>query len=118
VVYKLFHHEDVYLKDYHCALDSSGRAKDPWQGNLALPNLVFKRDLKDWPRLQPDLAVVHRELFSLVDFQLAGGFKPRAFVNFAAFKALVKLDDWLAPLMPLIAFRIFVVLEKRAAESK
>lgn len=114
-VYKLCHHEDVCLKDYHAAFNGDGRPKDPWQGNLALPNLVFGRDLKDWPRLQPQLALLRRELFSLVDFQLAGGFKPRAFLAFSLFRRLVRLDDWLAPLMPLIGFRIFVVLEKRAA---
>ena len=109
--YKLLHHEDVYLKDYHRAPQDGG-SRDPWEGNLAVANLVFRRDLKDWARLQPDLTIIHLQRFSMFDFQLAAGFKPHAYVPHGLFKHLVKLDDWLLPLAPWVGFRICVVLEK------
>lgn len=106
--YKALHHESVYFKNYH---PDSGK-KDPWRGNSALANLVFKRDLKNWPKLHPKLAIVHRELFSFFDFTCAAGFKSYAYLPHRFFQHLVKMDDHLTWLMPLIAFRIFVVLEK------
>jgi len=111
--YKLLHHEHINFKDYHAGDASADSKPDPWQGNTALANLVFKRDLKNWHTLQPDLQIIHKEIFSLFDFQAAAGFKPYAFVPHWLFKHLVKLDDWLSFLMPLLGYRIFVVLEKK-----
>ena len=111
--YKLLHHEDINFKEYHPGVDKTGKKADPWQGNSALANLVFKRDLRHWDTLQPDLDIVHREIFSLFDFQAAAGFKPYAFTPHWLFKHLVKVDDWISFLMPLLGYRIFVVLEKK-----
>ncbi len=112
--YKLIHHEDVNFNDYHAGVKKDGEKADPWQGNSALTNLVFKRDLKDWDKLQPDLQIIHKEIFSFFDFQLAYGFKPCALLPYRIFKHVVRVDDWISFLMPLVGFRIFVVLEKRA----
>ena len=109
---KLLHSESIYFKDYH--LDKE--KKDPWEGNLALANLVFKRDLKNWRILHPELTIIHRELFSVFDFACAAGFKPYAYVPHWIFKHLVKIDNGLTWLMPLLAFRIYVVLEKMPQE--
>jgi SAM-dependent methyltransferase len=112
--YKLLHHEDINFKEYHAGVDETGEKADPWQGNSALANLVFKRDLRRWSSLQPDLDIIHKEIFSLFDFQAAAGFKPYAFVPHWLFEHLVKVDDWISFLMPLVGFRIFVVLEKKS----
>lgn len=106
--YKALHHEGIYFQDYH----PDKEKKDPWEGNLALANLVFKRDLNNWPLLHPELTIIHRELFSFLDFTCAAGFKPYAYMPHWLFRRLIKIDDCLTWLMPLIAFRIFVVLEK------
>lgn len=107
--YKTLHRESIYFKDYH----SDKEKKDPWEGNVALANLVFKRDLKNWSILHPGLAIIHRELFSFLDFTCAAGFKPYAYMPHRLFRHIVKIDDYLTWIMPLIAFRIFVVLEKQ-----
>jgi SAM-dependent methyltransferase len=115
VGYKLLHHEDINFKEYHAGVKKAGEKADPWQGNSALANLVFKRDLKHWDVLQPDLDIIHREIFSLFDFQGAAGFKPHAYVPHWLFKHLVKVDDLISFLMPVLGYRIFVVLEKKTA---
>jgi len=115
--YKLLHHEDINFKQYHGGVDKTGKKADPWQGNSALANLVFKRDLSHWDSLQPDLDIIHRQIFSFFDFQAAAGFKPYSFVPHWLFKHLVKIDDWISVLMPLLGYRIFVVLEKRPTAS-
>lgn len=107
--YRLLHHEDIYFGGYRRASAGS----DPWEGNLALPNVLFDREAPDWPRRHPQLRIIHRQRFSLFDFQLAGGFKPYAFVGrprlYDAFAALDRRLDWLAP---LAGFRIFCVMER------
>ncbi len=106
--YKSLHRESIYFRDYHVDKEK----KNPWEGNIALTNLVFKRDLKNWTLLHPNFTIIHRELFSFFDFACAAGFKPYAYIPHRIFRHLVKIDDHLTWLMPLIAFRIFVVLEK------
>ena len=111
--YKLLHHEDIYFKDYHRL--GLVQKDDPWKGNLALANIVFRRDLKYWHMFQPDLDIIHREILSLLDFQGAAGFKPHAYIPYIIFKYLVKMDDWISFLMPLFGFRIFIVLKKKCS---
>ncbi len=112
--YKTLHHEGIYFKDYHM----NKKKHNPWEGNLALANLVFNRDLKNWEFLHPHLRIIHREIFSFFDFTCAAGFKPYAYIPHRFFKYLVKVDDYLKWLMPLIAFRIFVVIEKNGGDLR
>ncbi|HOB72906.1 MAG TPA: methyltransferase domain-containing protein [Phycisphaerae bacterium] len=107
--YRLRHHEDIYFGGYHrCAAKD-----DPWAGNLALPNLLFAREAADWPARHPELRIIHRQCFSLFDFQLAGGFKPYAFIsNARLYDWVLAVDrrlDWIAA---LAGFRIFCVIER------
>jgi SAM-dependent methyltransferase len=108
VGYRLLHHEDLFFGGYHRASKD-----DPWEGNLALPNLIFRRELGGWSMRHPSLRIIHRRRFSLLDFQLAGGFKPRALIGSRRLYdwalALDRRLDWLAP---LAGFRILCVIER------
>ncbi len=109
VAYRLTHHEEVYFGGYH---RQAGKV-DPWEGNLAMANILFARETRDWPARHPNLRIIHRRRFSVLDFQLAGGFKPYAFVPSPRLYDLVlAIDrrlDWLAP---LCGFRILCVIER------
>jgi SAM-dependent methyltransferase len=107
--YRLLHHEDIYFGGHHRSADKS----DPWAGNLALPNLLFGRKAPDFSARHPRLKIVIRRRFSLFDFQLAGGFKPYAFIKPPRlYNAFLALDRLLDPLAPLIGFRILCVIER------
>jgi SAM-dependent methyltransferase len=111
--YKMAHDEDVWFKSYQ----KPSERKDPWQGNLAMANLIFGRELPDWSRRHPSLPIVHREVFGMLDFQLAGGFKPYALVGRRwMYDLALRLDRVLDPLAALLGFRIFVVIENRPAD--
>lgn len=108
--YRLLHHEDIYFGGYH----RSSAKDDPWEGNLALPNILFGREASTWPQRHPTLRILHRRRFSLLDFQMAGGFKPYAFVGRQRlYDLLLTLDRRLDPLGFLLAFRILVVIERQ-----
>jgi SAM-dependent methyltransferase len=123
LAYRLLHHEDVWFHSYQKpvlgpAADAMSKS-DPWQGNLALPNLLFGRGRREWPRRHPDLRILRASKFSLLDFQLAGGFKPFALVGHAGlYDALARLDRRLDPIAGLCGFRIFVVIEKAPSDGQ
>lgn len=109
IAYRLMHHEDVWFGGYH----RDAAKADPWAGNMAIANLLFDRQRSMWPARHPRLRILKRHRFSLFDFQLAGGFKPYAFVSrpwlYDLFLALDRRMDWLAP---LLGFRVLVVIER------
>ncbi len=108
--YRLLHHETIWFGGYQ----RSGDKSDPWEGNLALPNLLLGRELCLWPRRHPELRIVHRQKFGLLDFQLACGFKPYALVRRPrVYDTLLALDRRLDALAFLWGFRLFCVIEKR-----
>lgn len=107
--YRLLHHEDIWFGGYH----RERSANDPWAGNMAMANLLFQRELPDWPCRHPQLTFLKRHRFSLLDFQLAGGFQPYAFVrSVTVYNILLRLDRLLDVIAPLAGFRILVVIEK------
>jgi hypothetical protein len=118
--YRLLHHEDIWFRDYQRPAGSvdGGAAPvkaDPWQGNLALPNLLFSRERRDWPRRHPLLHIIRWQKFGLLDFQLAGGFKPWSLVRKpGVYHAVQAIDRMLDPLGALLGFRIFCVVERVA----
>lgn len=116
LVYRVFHHEDIWFKSYqkprHARRADSGK-DDPWQGNLAMPNLLFARRHRGWLNQHPHLRVIHAQKFGFFDFQLAGGFKPKAYVgNRQVYDWFLKADRQLDCLGSLIGFRIMVVIER------
>ena len=108
--YRLMHHEDVWFGGYH----RTGPDKGPWEGNMAIPNLLFSRERAAWARRHPRLGILELRRFSFFDFQLAGGFKQWAFVSSPRLYDLFRrADRLLDPFGPLLGFRIACVIERR-----
>lgn len=109
IAYRLTHHEEVYFAGYH----RQARKLDPWAGNLAMANILFARERPDWSARHPTLRIIHQRRFSVLDFQLAGGFKPYTFVPLRRLYDLVlAIDRRLDRLAPLCGFRILCVIER------
>lgn len=112
--YRLLHHEDVYFGGYHRQAEKT----DPWEGNLALPNLIFGRERKEWPARHPQLAIIKRKKFGFLDFQLAGGFKPYALVRRPRlYDAVLAIDRCFDLLAAVMAFRVLCVIERMPASA-
>lgn len=110
LAYRMMHHEDIWHDDYQ----KPAANKDPWQGNLAMANIVFGRELPHWPTRHPRLKVTCRRHFSVLDFQLAAGYKPYSLVPWPRlYDALLRFDRLLDPLAALLGFRVLLVVEKR-----
>lgn len=109
LVYRAMHHESVSFEGYK----PPGQDDDPWAGNMAVPKMLFKYERAEWPARHPEWRPLEMRLFSLLDFQVAGGFKPWSLVRSKPlYDFCLKIDDALSFAMPLIAFRVMAVFER------
>ena len=67
----------------------------------------------EFTRRWPELRLVRRRRFAFVLYPLSGGYSRRPLVPPGLYRPLQVLETVLSPLAPLLAFRCFVVLERR-----
>ena len=117
IAWRYFHHENIDMRALPLADNSSHRdlcPSDPWDANIAVPTLLFWRELEAFHRRFPLLSVIRRERFDLLLFPLSGGFEMHQLVPLALAPAIRAVERLLTPLTPLLAFRCLVVIEKAA----
>lgn len=120
--WRYLHDEDIVLNvdplcdDPSCEDSSSAQrpGDDPWEANLAIPTLVFWRDLSKFKTLFPSLDIVRRDRFDALVYPLSGGFEQRRLVPMKLVPFLRWVERRLSFLSRLLAFRCFVVLQKHA----
>jgi SAM-dependent methyltransferase len=117
IFYHFLHEEPVDMRADPMAPAANARDKDPFDGNQAIPTLLFKREehriaLND---AVPALRTVERTWLSLFAYPLTGGFKRWTLLPEGLATGLLRLEDRLMPYLGMwMGFRIVVVMEKRA----
>jgi SAM-dependent methyltransferase len=111
-------HEEPVVLGVDPLTEGEADRRDPYEANQAIPSLLFGplfgRHRAAFAASFPELAVRERRLLSLFAYPLSGGFKPWSLVPAGVVPALLRIEAALAPLLgPLLAFRLFVVLERR-----
>ena len=110
-VYRFLHAEGMKWHVNPFEQGSLG-GKRPFQGNQALPKLIFgkfrQRFLKDFPRLK----IVREEKMDALIYPLSGGFHSPSFCPLFMWSTFEKIEKMLQPLTNYTAFRILVILEK------
>ncbi len=113
-VYRRFHPEPFMFDVDYFSEDNEVIQKDPWESNQAIPYLLFFKHYKTFQqRFGAKFAVVKRERLSTVLYPASGGFENKALIPDALIPAFRALEKLLTPLRPLLAFRCYVVLEKK-----
>lgn len=115
VAWRYFHHENIDTRAQLLRDDGEPdqlATRDPWEANIAVPTLLFWRDLRAFHRRCPALSVIRRERFDLLLFPLSGGFEMRQLVPLTLAPLVRAAERLLAPLTPILAFRCLVVIEK------
>lgn len=112
IFFRLFHDEPVDMGED--PLDPSPPpAKDPFEGNQALPTRLFGRDRQRLAASHPNLKLCQRQWLSLFAYPLSGGFRPWSALPTAFAPALIGFENLISPVLgPLMGFRLFAVLEK------
>lgn len=113
--YSRFHHEPVDMCADPFSEDRVQSSTDPWDANQAIPTLMFGTEARR-RRLEEavcGMKIISAHWLSLFAYPLSGGFKPWCLVPEKVTRPLIALEARLLPLLgPLLAFRLFVVLER------
>lgn len=113
VFYKLFHPEPVLMRADPLADGQPDANRHPFDANGAIPTLLFGRHRARLQYAFPNLRIMRTERLSLLAYPLSGGFRRWSLVPAAAVNGLLTVEDLVTPLLGwLMAFRLFVVLEK------
>lgn len=115
--YTHFHPEPVDMAADPFAEPAPDPNRDPYDSNQAIPSLLFDRAAgrHGFAARFPGLRLLRRERLSLLAYPLSGGYRPWSLLPSCTANPVLRLEDWLMPVLgPLMAFRLLVVLERRA----
>ena len=113
--YRFLHPERLDATVHPLAEADERLRDDPYDGNQAIPTVLFGKLRADLERALPRLTVRHQAFLSLFAYPLSGGFRQWTLVPQAAAAPLLKLEDRLLPVVGRwAAFRMLVVVERTA----
>lgn len=112
VFFRLFHPEPVIMGEDPLREGPRDPNRKPFDANQAIPTLLFGRYRDRMAALVPGLKLVRLERMSLFAYPLSGGFRPWRLIPQSMVGPLLGFERRIAPLLgPLMAFRLFAVLE-------
>ena len=112
VIYRWFHEEgaDTSVDPFALAAESE---RDPFEGNQAIPGLIFGRHASQVRRRFPEFAPATLRFYPGFSYVASGGFNRPPLLPFAPWRALFWLDRHIPhPLRRGLAFRMLIVLER------
>ncbi len=92
--------------------ERKGKNKEPFQGNQAIPTLIFEKCKKHFLKEYPLLRVIEIARMDILLYPLSGGFHHPSLCPRFLWQTLESLEKLLRPLNRIMAFRLFIVLEK------
>ncbi|MEW6664790.1 MAG: class I SAM-dependent methyltransferase [Thermodesulfobacteriota bacterium] len=113
LVYKFFHQEGLQWKTNPMDDKDPVRDRDPFQGNQAVPTLIFEQYRKTFMQQHPHLRILREEKSDFLMYPLSGGFHHRSFCPLSLGRFLERCERLLRPLKSCLAFRVLLVLGKR-----
>jgi SAM-dependent methyltransferase len=116
-VYRFFHVEGLNMSVEPLSREGP-LDKDPFEGNQAVPGLIFGRYRSQFQREFPMLRLIEQRLYSGISYVASGGYSRPPFVPMRVWNALFKLDRAVpGSLRRVVGFRMLLVLERVAALS-
>lgn len=114
IIYKNFHPEPFDKNaDYFLNVNENSD-KDPWDSNQAIPYLIFYKHLNKFKDLfSSKFEIISKEKFSFVLYPSSGGFENKQMIPDFMTGFMKIIEKSLTPLRDLLAFRCYVVLEKK-----
>lgn len=110
--YRFFHVEGLDTSIEPFAIEAP-TGKDPFEGNQALPKLIFDKRAAHLRMRFPMLRPIEWRLYSGISYVASGGFGHAPFVPRLLWSSLYRLDRWMpSAFQPLVAFRMLVCLER------
>ena len=111
-VYRFLHAEGMKW-DADPFRDQTSERKGPFAGNQAIPTLIFQKKREKFLEAFPRLKIIHEQAMDVFLYPLSGGFHQPSLCPLFLWGFLERLERLLNPLGSVLAFRLFIVLEKR-----
>lgn len=114
VFYRYLHPEPVDMGQDPFASPAANPRRSPYDANQAIPTLYFRRHRAKFEHHFPDFRLVMVRNLSLFAYPLSGGYRRWSLVPAFLVRPLLLVEDGLLTLLgPAMAFRLFVLLERR-----
>ena len=112
IVYRFLHFEGMswHIDPLNPVVWSKG--KTPFQGNQAIPTLIFKKYKHHFANKFPCLKIIRKEQMDSVIYPLSGGFYHPSLCPPFLYGVLECIENLLRPMNRFLGFRLFVILEK------
>lgn len=111
-IYRFLHPEDLFWNINPLNKKGVGNDQKSFQGNQAIPSLIFERYKYEFINYFPRLKIIKINKMDFIIYPLSGGFHHPNRCPLFLYSPLEFLEKLLRPLHRFIAFRLFVVLEK------
>lgn len=115
--YRFLHHEPVEVAEDPFQRTERRPAKDPFDANQAIPSLMFgkRKGLSKFADAVPQFRIIEVDWLSLAAYPLSGGFKRWCAMPPSAVRPCLAIEERIPLIIRrLLAFRLFVVLERVA----
>ena len=112
LVYKFLHQEGMRWNVNPFRGGSAGKRRNSFQGNQAIPTLFFEKHREKLVKKFPFLSIVKMKRLDFFLYPLSGGFHNRSLCPVSLYPLIECLEKLLYPLNRILAFRLFIVIER------
>ena len=114
IFYNFFHPEPVDMGVDPLVEGDLSPDRDPFDANQAFPTNIFIGNRSNFEGKFPDLRIASIQLLSIFAYPLSGGFRPWSLLPATLVSAVLKIENFLLPLLGrIMAFRIIVCIERK-----
>jgi SAM-dependent methyltransferase len=111
-IYRFFHEEGMNWRVDPFKRDVGGQGDGPFQGNQAVPTLIFEKYRKRFKGRFPRLRIIREEKMDPFLYPMSGGFHNPSLCPRFLWPVMSRMEKLFRPLNRYLAFRIFLVIEK------
>jgi SAM-dependent methyltransferase len=112
IIYRVFHPEPFLMNIDYFKLQT--KKSDPWKSNQAIPYLLFfKQKLKLMKALENKFKIKKINKMSFILYPASGGFENRSLIPNILIPLFFTFEKLLSPFAKFLAFRCYIVLEKK-----
>jgi SAM-dependent methyltransferase len=114
IFYSMLHPEPVKMQEDPWQEKELDPDKDPFDGNQAIPTLIFQKQPERFTAQFPQLQIKGVQPLSLFVYPLSGGYQPWCLIPIAVAKFMLKVENLLLPFLGrFMGFRMLIILEKK-----
>lgn len=112
LIYRFFHPEDLTLNLNPLNKKKWKKGQKSFHGNQAIPSLIFERYSHQFIKKYPHFKIIKKEKIDFIIYPLSGGFHHTSLCPMILYPIFEYFEKLLRPFNRLLAFRLFVVIEK------